>query len=146
MLTNGRVTWDSPHAFRRELKQLGDGISIVATVKPMSAANARSLKALGYYWGVVLQMAEAHTGQPADDIHEAMVERFVPQEHKRVEFVNKLTGECIPIEVEARHSPKQGGAFFDFVENVRQFLREFLQLDTPDPDPEYWRKRASVAA
>jgi hypothetical protein len=120
------------------------GCDVDITVK--KHRTDRSLEALGYYWGVVLAIAEDHTGQPADDIHDAMVERFVPSEAKRLEFVNRMNGESIAIGVEVKHSPKQGGPFFDFVENVRQFLREFLDIDTPDPDPQYWRKRASKAA
>lgn len=145
VLLNGRVTWDDPRGFTRELQQLGDG-AVACTVKPMSASHARSLRALGYWWGVVLAIVERETGQPADDIHAAMVERFVPSEATRIEFVNKLTGEMLPIELEQRHSPKSGEKFYQFVEESRQFFRDFLQIDTPDPDPAYWRKRDRKAA
>ncbi len=143
---NGRLKVLDEQSFKRAWAEVGEGEELEFCLKDTTRARLRSKKALGYYWGVVLKIAEEETGQPADDIHDAMVESFVPSESKRLEFVNQMTGESMPIAIEVRHSPKQGDKWFDFVENVRLFLREFLNIDTPDPDPDYWRKRASKAA
>lgn len=143
---NGRLKVLDESSFRRDWAAVGEGQELELCLRETTRARLRSKKALGYYWGVVLQIAETETGQPAEDIHDAMVERFVPSEAKRIEFFNKMTGEQIEIQVEQRHSPKSGGKFYDFVEEVRMFLREFLSIETPDPDPEYWRKRVSTRA
>jgi hypothetical protein len=142
---NGKLKVIDEASFKRAWAEVGEGEELEFSLKETTRARLRSKKALGYYWGVVLRMAEEETGQPADDIHDAMVERFIPRESKRIEFVNEMTGEHLPIDVDQRHSPKQGNKFYDFVEEVRLFLREFLNIDTPDPDPDYWRKKQKVA-
>jgi hypothetical protein len=113
-------------------------------IEARELTTTRSAKANRYYWGVVLDLIEQHTGTKADDIHDAMCEQFLPNEQKRVAFFNKLTGEELAVDVDTRRSSKLTGmAFYDFVEDVRQWARDFLQVETPDPDPEYWRKRPS---
>ena len=42
-----------------------------------------------------------------------------------------------------RSSTMNGKNFYDFVEQVRQFLAEFYGVVTEDPDPEFWRKKAA---
>jgi hypothetical protein len=106
-------------------------------------ATSRSAKANRYYWGVVLALIAEHTGHKPEAIHDAMCELHLPDEHGRVEFFNKLTGERLEVEVDGRRSSKLSGhVFYDFVEDVRQWAQDFLNVETPDPDPEYWRKRA----
>lgn len=108
--------------------------------------DTRSQKANAYLWGVVYAIAAEDTGHSPEDLHDAMCERFLPNERKRVEFFNRLTGESLAVDTEARRTSKLSGApFYDFVENVRQFLREFLHIETPDPDPAYWRHRKQAA-
>lgn len=108
--------------------------------------DQRSQKANAYYWGCVLKLMADHTGHSADDLHDVMCARFLPSERKRLEFVHRMTGEHLEVETDGRRSSKlTGGPFYDFVEEVRMFAREFLDVETPDPDPAYWRKRARAA-
>lgn len=103
--------------------------------------TTRSAKANGYYW-FLLDLLEKHCGTKAEAIHDAMCEMFLPNEQKRVEFFNRMTGEKLAVDIDSRRSSKLSGApFYDFVEDVRQWMRDFFNFDTPDPDPEYWRKR-----
>lgn len=102
----------------------------------------RSDRANRYYWGVVLALMAKDQEMTPDEVHDAMCERFLPDAQKRVEFFNRLTGETLEVETDARRSSKlKGEAFYDFVERVRLFALEFLNVTTPDPDKEYWRKR-----
>jgi hypothetical protein len=125
--------------YRRTLKSLrNQRVSFV--VKP----RTRSEEANAYLWSVVYKLMAEDQQVTPEDIHDAMCERFLPNERKRVEFFNKLTGECLAVEADARRSSKlTGGEFYDFVERVRQFAAEFLGVVTPDPDPLYWRKRTT---
>jgi hypothetical protein len=142
VLTDGKVAWTAPISFTHDLKALGNG-PIVATVKLATAAAVRSEKANAYYWGCVLAEMATATGHSADEIHDAMCERFLPNESKRVEFFNKQTGEVLTVDVDHRRSSKlTGKAFYEFVEQVRQFAAEFLDVQTEDPNPEYWRRAA----
>lgn len=103
----------------------------------------RSEKANAYLWGVVYEtiVKQSESGNTAEDLHDAFCERFILSEHKQVEFFNKMTGEHLVTDVTRRSSALQGGPFYDFVENIREFARQFWGIETPDPDPDYWRKR-----
>lgn len=146
VLRAGKLQWDDQAGFSAELRGLEDG-SVVVTVKHASAATVRSQKANKYYFGVVLRIVSEETGQSVDDIHDAMCSQFLPSEQKRVEFFNRMTGESLAVDADTRRSSKlTGGPFYDFVEQVRLWAQEFLGIQTPDPDPEYWRKRERKAA
>lgn len=107
----------------------------------------RSRKANNYYWSTVLPLLAKENEQTPEEVHDAMCELFLPNEHRRVEFFNRLTGEALTVECDSRRSSKlTGGPFYDFVERVRLWGLEFLGVVTPDPDPEYWRKRTRAAA
>lgn len=108
--------------------------------------NLRSIKANNYLWGTVYQLLAKENEQTEEDLHDAMCVLFLPNEKKRVEFFNKMTGESLSVDVDGRRSSKLTGApFYDFVERVRLWGVEFLGVITPDPDPDYWRKRDSDA-
>ena len=106
----------------------------------------RSDRANAYYWGVVLEHLErlSESGYDANGLHDVFCERFILSEHKQVEFFNRMTGESLTTEITKRSSALTGGEFYDFVENVREFGRTFWGIETPDPDPEYWRKRRAA--
>lgn len=121
---------------------VNDRVEVV--VKPYKAT--RSQKANRYLWGVVYDLMAKDQEMTAEEIHDAMCERFLPNEHKRVAFFNRMTGDCLEVETDGRRSSKlEGEPFFDFVERVREFARDFLNVHTPDPDPDYWRKRSEAA-
>ncbi len=130
---------------RRAYLQTLAGQFVDVIVKPHK--DTRSARANAYYWKCVLGEMATYSGHSAEDIHDAMCEKFLPNEHKRVEFFNRLTGESLAVETDGRRSSNLSGApFYDFVEQVRQFALEFMGVVTEDPDPEYWRHRQSRAA
>jgi len=102
----------------------------------------RSERANRYLWGVVYRLLAKENEQTPEDLHDCMCAMFLPNERKRVEFFNRMTGECLEVEIDPRRSSKlKGDEFYDFVERVRLWGLEFLGVVTPDPDPDYWRKR-----
>lgn len=104
--------------------------------------ETRSAKANAYLWSTVYPLLAAENEQTEEEVHDAMCALFLPNETKRVEFFNKMTGECLAVDVDTRRSSKlTGGKFYDFVERVRLWGLEFLGVITPDPDKDYWRKR-----
>lgn len=132
---------------RAHLQSLA-GQRVDVTVKPHK--DTRSLRANNYYWGQVLtpMSIEGSNGdQSAEEIHDAMCEMFLPDEHKRVAFFNRMTGETLEVDTDHRRTSKlTGGPFYDFVEQVRKFALEFMGVRTEDPDPEYWRRKQKRAA
>lgn len=105
----------------------------------------RSERANRYYWGVVLALLAKDQEMTPEEMHDAMCEQFLPNERKRIEFFSRMTGETLDVEIDPRRSSKlKGDEFFDFVERVRLWGLEFLGVVTPDPDQDYWRKRATA--
>lgn len=118
------------------------GLKVDVVVKEHK--DTRGQRANAYYWKCVLGEMAEHCGHSVEEIHDAMCEKFLPNEPKRVEFFNMMTGECLTVETDGRRTSKlTGSPFYDFVEHVRQFAIEFMGVATQDPDPEYWRKRAA---
>lgn len=146
LIARGQLKPENLDAFREAIRQLPDG-RYSLRLEPWK--NRRSARANAYLWGHVYEEIAQHTGHTPEDIHDFMCERFLPNERKRVEFFSRLSGEVLAADVDTRRSSKLTGTpFYDFVENVRQFAREFLGVETQDPDPEYWRRapRATRAA
>lgn len=136
---SGHAALDNPKAFKAHLSGLV-GKEWVVTVQPRAAY--RSLKANAYYWSVIVPAGAKESGQSEDDLHAYWCELFLPSEKKRLTFFNRLTGERLHVTIDARRSSKLTGTlFYDYVENCRLWLQEYLNVTTPDPDPEYWRKR-----
>lgn len=124
------------------------GLDVDITVAPHK--DTRSQRANAYYWSCVLaRMSEEGSDgdQSPEEIHDAMCQLFLPNEPKRVEFFNRLTRERLAVDTDTRRSSKlKGDEFYEFVEKVRKFALEFMHVETENPDPQYWRRRASKAA
>lgn len=136
----GHVALDDRDGFLTHVRKEFTGQEFVVTVRSRSAL--RSIKANNYYWSVVVDAAVKETGQDDQTIHAFWCDKFLPDEKKRTQFYSHLTGETLEVEVDTRRTSKLTGTpFYDYVENCRLWLQEFLGVTTPDPDPEYWRKR-----
>lgn len=141
----GHSKLDYPQQLKDYISEHFKGQEFVLSVQ--SRTSYRSIKANNYYWGVVVAAAVEETKQDEDAIHAFWCAKFLPNETKHVEFYNHMTGEAIEAEVDPRRTSKQTGSkFYDYVEECRLWLQEFLGVTTPDPDPEYWRKRQAVAS
>ena len=135
---------DNLERFRDAARQFKRG-RVVFSMKA-AGKQTRSQRANRYYWGQVLtpMSKEGSEGdQTPEEIHDAMCSMFLPDERKRVEFFNRMTGEQMEVEIDPRRTSKlSGDEFYTFVEQVRKFAAEFMGVVTEDPDPNYWRKRA----
>ena len=145
----GGLEMENREGLKRALRDFPRGASVVVSID-VGGRNLRSKKANAYYWSQVLTVMskEGSDGdQSPEEIHDAMCAMFLPNESKRVEFFNRMTGERLEVETDTRRSSKQSASeFYDFVEKVRKFALEFMGVRTEDPDPEYWRKRERKAA
>lgn len=141
-----RVVLDDELQYRRDLKELRavDGAALIVKV----SRATRSDKANAYLWGVVYPtlLAGSECGMTDVELHDAYCEMFLPTERKQHEFFNRLTGETLAVTTSRRSSGLSGQPFYDFVEQVREHGRTFFGVDTPDPDPSYWRTKASARA
>lgn len=104
--------------------------------------DRRNEKANRYYRAKVVDEIARETEHTPDEVHDAMCEMFLPSLKKQIAFFNVMTGQKLEIITDGRRSSGLDGYdFYDFVERVRQWAREFLGVYTEDPDPEYWKKR-----
>jgi hypothetical protein len=104
--------------------------------------DIRSIYANNYWWGVCLKLVEDDTGNAADYMHEICLKKFLSK--KKVEIISPVTGEAEVHAVQERSSSQRIGDFYNFVEQSRVWFLEFFGVDTPDPDPEYWRKKGKI--
>ena len=140
---SGHFALDDRAGFQQAL-QAYKGEEVTLTLQSRSAL--RSAKANAYYWSVVVQAAVDESGQPDSDIHSYWCELFLPEEKKRLQFFNRLSGERLQVTIDSRRTSKLTGTpFYDYVENCRLWLQEYLGVTTPDPDKDYWRKRTKKA-
>lgn len=114
------INFDKPmdkQAFYSLLKNLSG--EQVIKIKPRS--KGRSLQENKYYWSVVMGYIEDYTGCNKILIHETMKSEFIPL----VKFSDdyKLTT------TDLTHYQ-----MWEFINNVRQWAKDFLKLDIPDPD------------
>lgn len=100
--------------------------------------DKRSIYANNYWW-FCLGLVEKDTGNKKDYMHEICLKKFLSKQ--KVEIISPVTGECEIHAVQERSSTQRISDFYDFVEEARVWFVEFFGVITPDPDPEYWRKR-----
>lgn len=117
---------------------LGDGVELDITVTQRK--DRRSEKASNYYWVKVVRVASQHCGQSEEDIHDFWCHLFLPDKSTQVTFFHYLTGERISFTSDQRKtSGLSVSEFFDYVEQCRDWMREWMNVITEDPDPEFRR-------
>lgn len=102
--------------------------------------DTRSVQANNYYWSCVVAPAIEVNGDTDEDFHDEMCLRFLTR--RQVEILDYETGEAVQVTIPGRSSRLKIHDFYQFVEQVRKFVGEFLGVTTEDPDPDYWRKRS----
>lgn len=128
---------------RRWANLIGQGVELILTLE--EAKEARSQRALRYYFGVVVAAACERYGYSRHQMHGVFKALYLPDIREDVRFYNVVTGETVTIPVaEPSTKGKSRAAFYDFVEQCRHHL-ELDGVVTPDPDPAYWRTRKAKA-
>lgn len=140
--STGHFVWTDAEkrAYWARIKQLR-GQRVTFDFQPEHVT--RSTQANAYYWGVVVALATDSNGDDPLDFHDEMCARFLAR--RRIDVVDRETGEAVEVVIPGRSSKLSIGDFYSFVEQVRLFCSEFLNVETPDPDPAYWRRRTEAA-
>lgn len=89
--------------------------------------DKRSLSANAYYW-VLISILEGETGQDSDSLHDFFKTKFLP---KRT-IVFRQTGENA--EVQGSTAILDSFNFFEYVEKIRAFAIQELNIYLPTPD------------
>lgn len=143
LLHGGKVRLDDKVGFADDLTLVDDG-SMILTVTHASPKQVRGSRAKRYYYGVVLKMIRAANAQPldVDELHEYFSARFLA---RPITLVDPQTGEAETVDAPRRSSALDGDEFWSFVQQVRQYARDFYRLEIPEPDPA-WRLHSTEAA
>lgn len=122
----GLLSYDK-RMFQRLAAQLKDG-EYELFVQRFRAT--RSLQANRYYFGVVLSALADHTGYTPDELHELMKMKFLPKHLALTDGNGDIKGEFV---MGGSTRKLKVSEFFEFVEQVRRFAAEELNVYTPDP-------------
>ena len=107
------------------------------TVSVERESATRSVQANAYYWAIVVKALADHTGYTPDETHDLLKIKFLPKDVALASHTGEVVAEFV-----IGGSTKQltSGEFYDYVEQIRQWAFEKLDVDMPPPDPE-WRTR-----
>jgi hypothetical protein len=116
-------------AFDLAVSMLHEEWELEVTVKRLRAT--RSLLQNAYYWGVVVQLLSEHTGYTPDEIHEVLKAKFIPKRLAVCDGNGVIQDELV-LGGSTREMNKV--EFGEFMEAVRQWAAETLDVVIPDPD------------
>lgn len=97
----------------------------------LKETSKRSTQQNSYYWGVVIELIHAELTSLGNEVDVQGVHEWLLMKFNYKEMVNESTGEVERIPQRSKTLSKS--EFFDYVEKVRKFAAEFLNLYIPDP-------------
>jgi hypothetical protein len=101
----------------------------VITFEPRKAA--RSVLQNRYYWGVVVDLLSDHTGFSPEELHEILKAKFLPKKLAVCDGNGEVQGEFVIGGSTAKLNKLEFG---EYVERIRQWAAESLDVVIPDPD------------
>lgn len=116
-IEHGKLLLDYKPEFQAHLHSL-EGKRVEVSVEKYRRKRTNDQNS--YYW-LVLGYIAKDTGQDPQDLHAAF----------KMKFSSRVTLKGLVIPQSTTH--KDTVEFTDYIENVRQFAREFLNINTPDP-------------
>ena len=116
-IQEGKLLLDKAPVFRGYLHTL-EGKRVEVTVAKFR--KKRTLDQNNYYW-LILDMISKETGQDPLSLHQAF----------KFRFSRKITvkGLVVPESTKAKDTIE----FTDYIEQIREWAREFLNMNIPDP-------------
>ena len=100
----------------------------------------RSAQANAYYWAVVVKAIADHTGYTADEVHEILKLKFLPKDVALACGNGEVVAEFV---IGGSTTKLTVGEFCDYIERIRQWAFEALDVAIPPPDP-LWREVSRV--
>jgi hypothetical protein len=140
-IKGGKIALDDVRTLHLDIAAaFGEGEAVVLSVESVQAAVSR--QARGYYFGVVLKALRQYSGHTIDDLHAWAKAKFTPKHLTILDGNGRVVDDLVIGSTTTTFSPEE---FFDYVEALRAFMLQRLNVSTPDPDPK-WREKASTAA
>jgi hypothetical protein len=135
---SGVVRDGTLHMAPRERQALQEAVRtwrkgpVTVTVERQHAT--RSAQANAYYWSVVVKALSEYTGYTPDETHELLKRQFLPKELAVTGKNGRLVAEFV---IGGSTAKLNGLDFFDYVEVIRLWAFEELEVSIPPPDPEW---------
>jgi hypothetical protein len=124
-IENGKLELINPTEYQTYLNTLSGEVEL--TVKKRT--KKRTLSQNAYYWGVVVKMIAEETGHDSDEIHELMKQMFLKD-------LIKIKGEIYET-VKSTTELETKGFSLDYIERIKYWAMEKLNLNIPSPDEVY---------
>lgn len=124
----GRLEIRNRKQFAQTLRRMRDG-EVIVTIEPRKAA--RSQPQNRYYWGVVVELISEHTGYTPEELHDYLKAKFLPKALALPDANGVIVDEFV---IGGSTTKLNKLEFGEYVERIRQWAAETLDVVIPDPD------------
>ena len=118
--------------FEEEVRAMSREKDLAVTIEVKVKKYRRSNEFNNYYWGVVVAMIVERLRELGHDIDRDLAHEFLKGRFLYSELTDPSTGEVMRIP--KKTSELATGEFMEYLEHVKQFAAETLDLYIPDPN------------
>ena len=118
--------------FEEEVRAMSREKDLAVTVEVKIKKYRRSNEFNNYYWGVVVAMISERLRELGHDVDRDLAHEFLKGRFLYSELTDPSTGEVMKIP--KKTSELATGEFMEYLEHVKQFAAETLDLYIPDPN------------
>jgi hypothetical protein len=118
--------------FEEEVRAMSRDKDLAVTVEVKVKKYRRSNEFNNYYWAIVVNMISERLRELGHDIDKDLTHEFLKGRFLYSELTDPGTGEVMRIP--KKTSELATGEFMEYLEHVKQFAAETLDLYIPDPN------------
>lgn len=118
--------------FEEEVRAMSREKDLAVTIEVKVKKYRRSNEFNNYYWGVVVAMIVERLRELGHDVDRDLTHEFLKGRFLYSELTDPSTGEVMRIP--KKTSELATGEFMEYLEHVKQFAAETLDLYIPDPN------------
>jgi hypothetical protein len=138
-MLDGKLRLDARELMLESLREWSDG-PVRVTIEKVTAT--RSQQANAYYWGAVIKAIATHNGSTPDEIHDVLKMMFLSKEIAFAKGNGEVVAEFV---IGGSTRELTSSEFYDYVERIRAWAMENLELTIAPPDPN-WRDEVEGVA
>ena len=124
-IEKGKIKFQDRQQFDNYITGLKDNYYQMIVKRP---EKVRSIKENKYYHSVVVKRISEKTGWTTKQVHEGLKHEFL------------LIGDKFGLEIAGSTTKLTEDQFWDYIESIREWAREVLKIQIPDPDPK-WKEK-----
>ena len=128
----GSLRIKNRHLFDEEVRSMSREKDYEVTVEVKPRKRYRSTIQNAYYWGIVVAMISERLRELGHDVDRDLTHEFLKGRFLFTELLDPSTGEVMRIP--KKTSELTTSEFMDYLEYVKQFAAETLDIYVPDPN------------